>query len=620
MKLRMECIFRDRVGIVSDLSSLLAGQALSIVSMEVERRAGNDTPAPAGSSPGASPAAASPGIPSATFTDPPARPTSGPVPGPAPGSVPSMDRAFVYLEADSPSDVDRAALFETLGRIPDLLEFRIVDTLPAEERANRFLVLLDNLRDGVLSIDAAGRLTSINKVAREAYGCVATCGGPATAGAPGKPGGAAHAADLSGLPLDALGLPDRGILDCLSGRELVDAKREVATPSGGRLQFFVTRRPIRDGEGRIIGAVEVARDMREIRKLARSITEPAQVTFGDIVGQHPAIGFAISFARRVATTDSIIAIRGESGTGKELFARAIHTASGRQGPFVPINCAALPEQLLESELFGYEAGAFTGGRREGKPGLFETARGGTVLLDEIGDMPLASQAKMLRVMQEGSVRRVGGTAEVPVDVRIVTATNRTLERLVEEGRFRQDLYYRINVLPIHIPPLKERPEDIAVLAEHFLLGLAARLGGPVRSLSPGALARLAAHHWPGNVRELKNVVERAAILCPDEVVGARFILFAHELEGGLFGESARLADGVADTVADAAALASGQTHGPALRQDGEGRLKDMIAVFEKRIVADAVAAAGSVRKAARKLGISHTALLAKLRRHGLSAV
>ncbi|MGJ3523999.1 sigma-54 interaction domain-containing protein [Nitratidesulfovibrio sp. D1] len=589
MKLRMECIFRDRVGIVSDLSSLLAGQALSIVSMEVERRAGGVTPAPP--------------IPSTSPN--PADPVTGPAPGPIPGPAPGMDRAFVYLEADSPSDVDRAALFETLGRIPDLLEFRIVDTLPAEERANRFLVLLDNLRDGVLSIDAQGRLTSINKVAREAYGCTASGSGPA---------------DLSGLPLDALGLSDRGILDCLSGRELVDAKREVATPGGGRLQFFVTRRPIRDGEGRIIGAVEVARDMREIRKLARSITEPAQVTFGDIVGQHPAIGFAIAFARRVAATDSIIAIRGESGTGKELFARAIHTASRRQGPFVPVNCAALPEQLLESELFGYEAGAFTGGRREGKPGLFETARGGTVLLDEIGDMPLASQAKMLRVMQEGSVRRVGGTAEVPVDVRIITATNRTLERLVEEGRFRQDLYYRINVLPIHIPPLKERPEDIAVLAEHFLLGLAARLGGPVRALSPGALARLAAHHWPGNVRELKNVVERAAILCPDEVVGARFILFAHELEGGLFGESARLADGVADTVADAAALASGHEHRHELRHDGEGRLKDMIAVFEKRIVSDAVAAAGSVRKAARKLGISHTALLAKLRRHGLKPV
>lgn len=592
MKLRMECIFRDRVGIVSDLSSLLAGQALSIVSMEVERRPG--------------------GTATALATDS------------APGPSPGMDRAFVYLEADSSRDMDRAALFETLGRIPDLLEFRIVDTLPAEERANRFLVLLDNLRDGVLSIDAEGRVTSINKVAREAYGCTGTPGAPTAPNSFTSPigttgagtTGISPAADLSGLPLDALGLPDRGILDCLSGRELVDAKREVATPGGGRLQFFVTRRPIRDGEGRIIGAVEVARDMREIRKLARSITEPAQVTFGDIVGQHPAIGFAISFARRVATTDSIIAIRGESGTGKELFARAIHTASMRQGPFVPVNCAALPEQLLESELFGYEAGAFTGGRREGKPGLFETARGGTVLLDEIGDMPLASQAKMLRVMQEGSVRRVGGTAEVPVDVRIITATNRTLERLVEEGRFRQDLYYRINVLPIHIPPLKERPEDITVLAEHFLLGLAARLGGPVRSLSPGALARLAGHHWPGNVRELKNVVERAAILCPDEVVGARFILFAHELEGGLFGESARLADGVADTVADAAALASGHEH----HGGGEGRLKDMIAVFEKRIIVDAVAAAGSVRKASRKLGISHTALLDKLRRHGVKPV
>lgn len=525
MKLKMELIFRDRVGIVSDLSALLAGQALSIVSMEVERRLHEAT-----------------------------------------------DKAFVYLEADRTTDVDRAALFETLGHIPDLLEFRIVETLPAEERANRFSVVLDNIRDGVLSIDMRGRLTAINKVARDVYGC--------------------SEADL-GRNFTALALPEHTLLESLEGRELLDAKREVATP-GGRLQFFVTRRPIRDGEGRIIGAVEIARDMREIRKLARSIAEPTQVSFSDIVGQHPAISFAIAFARRIATTDSIVAIRGQSGTGKELFARAIHAASGRTGPFVPLNCAALPEQLLESELFGYERGAFTGGRREGKPGLFETARGGTVFLDEIGDMPLTSQAKILRVMQEQCVRRIGATAEIPVDVRILTATNRTLERLVEEGHFRQDLYYRINVLPIHIPPLKERADDIPLLAEHFLLQLASRLGKPGYLLSDGALARLHSHNWPGNVRELKNVVERAAILCSGDVVDAQYILFSHEMEGGLFGGTAALPDPT-----------------PA------GKLKDMVGAFEKRIVADTLRKAGSARKAALRLGLSHTALLGKIRRYGL---
>ncbi|MFV0421761.1 sigma 54-interacting transcriptional regulator [Oleidesulfovibrio sp.] len=521
MKLKLELIFKDRVGIVSDLSALLAGHAFTIASMEVERK---------------------------------------------------TDKAYVYIEAEKwDEEVKRAALFDVLAKIPDVLEFRIVETLPGEEREKRFTVILDNISDGVLSIDSRGRVTAINAVARDVYGCDL---------------------DTVGKPLSSLGLPDNGLLECLEGKELLNAKREVTTP-GGRVQYFVTRRPIRDSNDRIVGAVELARDMREIRQLARSITDPEQVSFGDIVGQDAAIAFAISFAEKVASTDSIISIRGESGTGKELFARAIHSASGRSGPFVPVNCAALPEQLLESELFGYERGAFTGGRREGKQGLFEVARGGTLFLDEIGDMPLTSQVKILRVIQESRMRRLGGSQEVSVDTRIITATNRTLERLVEEGRFRQDLYYRINVLPIHIPPLKERLDDIPLLVDHFLLSLATRLDQPARSLTPDALEKLRAHHWPGNVRELKNVVERAAILCTGQLVRESHILFSHELEAGMARSVARYTP----------VAASG--------------MREAVAEFERGIIRDALRRSRSIRKAAQVLGVSHSSLLAKMRKLGV---
>ncbi|WCB46264.1 sigma 54-interacting transcriptional regulator [Nitratidesulfovibrio vulgaris] len=522
MKLKLELVFKDRVGIVSDVSSLLAGEGYSIVCMEVERR---------------------------------------------------HDRSHVHIEADGAGEGAFAALRQRFESMRGLLECREVQTLPAEERENRIKVVLDTIGDGVMSIDGGGRITSINKVAREAYGCAGE--------------------DVTERSLTSLRLPDHGLLDCLHGRELHDARRELATPLG-RLQFFVTRTPIRDGVGRIIGAVEIARDMREIRKLARTLVDADHVGFDDIVGHHPAIEAAIAFARRVAATDAVIAIRGESGTGKELFARAMHAESGRKGPFVPINCAALPEQLLESELFGYERGAFTGGRREGKPGLFESARGGTVFLDEIGDMPLASQAKILRVMQEQRVRRIGGEAEVPVDARIITATNRPLERMVEDGRFRQDLYYRINVLPMHIPPLRERRGDIPLLANHFLQQLASRIGGAAPAFTDGALARLRSHEWPGNVRELKNVVERAAILAGGAVVDDQFILFSHELGKGVF-----------NAARTASAAGQGDT------------LKEQVTNFEKKIVEDVVRRAPSIRKAAKILGISHTALLDKMRRHGV---
>ena len=273
-------------------------------------------------------------------------------------------------------------------------------------------------------------------------------------------------------------------------------------------------------EGAVRGSVGVIHDISEIiglteelasvRKLIRHLH--ADYTWDDIVGSSPLLRAAKELARRAAGTPATVLLLGESGTGKELFAHAIHNASRRSaGRFVRVNCAALPEALLESELFGYEEGAFTGAMRGGKRGLFEEAVRGTIFLDEIGDVSPTIQTKLLRVLQEKEIRKVGGTSSVPVDVRVIAATNANLERKIREGSFREDLYYRLNVLPIQIPPLRSIREDLPAIAGHLLGKLNQEYGREVESLSSGAMEALREHHWPGNVRELASVIGRAMI-------------------------------------------------------------------------------------------------------------
>ncbi|HHY66207.1 MAG TPA: sigma 54-interacting transcriptional regulator [Alicyclobacillus sp.] len=232
----------------------------------------------------------------------------------------------------------------------------------------------------------------------------------------------------------------------------------------------------------------------------------------DLVGESRAFRTVLRVIRKVAGTDATVLLRGETGVGKELLARAIHRASSfRSGPFVAVNMASMPETLLESELFGYEAGAFTGASRRGKPGLFEQANGGTLFLDEIGDVSPMLQAKLLRVLQEKQIRRLGGTRSVPVEIRLVAATNRDLEAMVEHGDFRSDLYYRISVIPIYIPPLRERDQDVLLLAEWFKNRLEAKYGTK-KAFSPRVLERFLQYSWPGNVRELQTCVEHMFVM------------------------------------------------------------------------------------------------------------
>ena len=242
--------------------------------------------------------------------------------------------------------------------------------------------------------------------------------------------------------------------------------------------------------------------------------------FENLIGSGAAMRRVFETIRKVAETDLTVLVRGESGTGKELVAQALHQRSPRKSrPFVAVNCAAISRELVESELFGHEKGAFTGADAR-RVGRFEAAHGGTIFLDEIGDMPTETQAKVLRVLQERCFERVGGSKPVEVDVRVVAATHRDLEQEVRAGRFREDLYYRLRVVEIELPALRERPEDVPALVDHFLGALAHRLERPKMPIRPEALACLAAHAWPGNVRELRNVIEQAAVLAPGEAIEA----------------------------------------------------------------------------------------------------
>ena len=315
----------------------------------------------------------------------------------------------------------------------------------------------------------------------------------------------------------------------------------------------------------------------------------ARYTLADIYGHSPALGQARDLARRAAQAECAVLLLGESGTGKELFAHAIHQASPRQaGPLVPIDCAAIPRDLLEAELFGYAPGAFSGAAQAGKPGKFELAHGGTVFLDEIGEMPLEMQATLLRVLQEHQVVRVGGLAPVPVDFTVIAATNRDLETMASQGQFRQDLLYRLDVLRIAIPPLRERPEDIRPLVE-AAWARKCRERGYALQLSAAALRLLEQYHWPGNAREVVNMVERLWVSAPTEVIAPQ------DLPPGFW-----------QPRADARS-------GTPMRH-----LAMTVAEVERRTLQEALRQAqGNCQEAARRVGVSRASFYRKLQRYRL---
>ena len=336
-----------------------------------------------------------------------------------------------------------------------------------------------------------------------------------------------------GLRIAATGGPDMILTDVrMPGMTGMDFLAEYTDNGGDALVMVMTAYGSQDlaieamkhgaydylpkpfGAEEVILTVKKAEERERLRKEVGRLRAEVRADrkFGEIIARAPAMVRALEVATKVAPHPSSVLITGPSGTGKELVARLIHKESDRaEEPFVPVNCGAIPETLLESEFFGYVKGAFSGAEKD-KAGLFEAADGGTLFLDEVGELPQSLQVKLLRALQEGEIRRVGGTGNRNVNVRVISATNRNLSEAVEEGEFREDLFYRLAVVPIYLPPLRERPEEIPDLTHYFLARHSERLGIPVEGISPDAMEALLKHAWPGNIRELENLLEQALVL------------------------------------------------------------------------------------------------------------
>lgn len=522
---KVELIFKDRIGIVFDITRLMTEQGLNIVAMEVAQKEG-------------------------------------------------FSKISLEIEKGE-YNITSKTLFGLFGTIPGLESQAELNLLPRENRQRWFRTVFDGMSEGVVSVDAGGVINTANRVACQILGQVYE--------------------NIIGSHIGEISPRDSILLECIEKRIPV-SRRKLSMTDTGRFDVYGSAKPIYDSQGNLIGAVLIIKNLKEVKEMVDAVAAPLDVTFDDFIGQSPAIENLITFAKKIADTGATVSITGESGTGKELFARAIHFESGRTGPFIPINCAALPEQLIESELFGYVDGAFTGAKKKGKAGLFEAAKDGTIFLDEIGDMPPGPQAKILRVLQDGLVRRIGGFEEIPVNARVITATNKNLKDMVLKKGFREDLYYRINVLTIQIPPLKERLMDIPLIAGNFLHQLNSKLGKTYQTISKEAMARMYNHSWPGNVRELKNVIERASVLSDTDEIKADSILISHDT-----------------TTQDGD---RGYPNNP----DRSGQsLKARVGSYEAKLLMDTLNVSASIRQAAKKLSISHTALLRKIDKYQLQA-
>lgn len=365
---------------------------------------------------------------------------------------------------------------------------------------NNIAAIIESMSDGLISFDGNGQITKANPLALKILAL---------------PEEADYGALIRSVPAITKIIED--IL--LYGRKINDEEIFFDTRRG-QVRTHLSGRPIFDQLQKICGGVITLRETGKVHRLVSKIVGAvAKFTFEDIIGASPALQQAIHVSKTVASSMSSVFLLGESGTGKEMFAQAIHNSSlMASGPFVAINCAAVPRELIESELFGYEEGAFTGAKRGGRPGKFEWANGGTIFLDEIGDMPLETQASLLRVLQEKQVVRIGGFKPVPVNIRVIAATNRDVREEVRKGNLRWDLYYRLNVISITIPPLRERDNDAILLANYYIARFSEILRLSPCKMEPAVVEGLRRYPWPGNVRELSNMMERAVNLAQGNTI------------------------------------------------------------------------------------------------------
>ncbi len=404
-----------------------------------------------------------------------------------------------------------------------------------EEEKHRVEAILNSIAEGVITIDKDWRITSFNRSAEE------------LTGVPASRAVGMLCRDVMGIDLCGEKCPMEETLRKGSAR--VNVETHLRRQDGRVVPVSVSTALFRDENGKVLGGVETYRNLDEIVRIAEK--RKSKAPYGEIVGKTDEIRRIFDLLEVVKDTDSTVLITGESGVGKELFAKALHDLSFRKtGPFIKVNCAALTETLLESELFGHVKGAFTGAIRD-KKGRFESAEGGTIFLDEIGDVPLSVQVKLLRVLQDHEFERVGSSKTMKVDVRVIAATNRDLKKLMREEKFREDLFYRLNVIPIHVPPLRNRIDDLPVLIDHVLKKLFAKGIKEMRGVSPDAMKCLVGYPWPGNVRELENVLERASVCSRSEFItpgdlDQEILDYCREKKKGLYRDSRGLPERVRD--------------------------------------------------------------------------
>jgi PAS domain S-box-containing protein len=445
------------------------------------------------------------------------------------------------------------------------------------------ITILDSINDAIFIDDAQGNAMWINKACEQLY----------------------KVDREAVIGKNVSFLETEGIFSPSVAKQVIEQKKEVTLVHKNKegKRILSTGIPIFNSDGNMTKVISTSRDITELVSLQNKL-EGIQSTlvelkikenilYQGIIANSPSMYEVIQLADRLSTLDSTILISGESGTGKGILAKLIHENGSRKGhPFVKINCGAIPDNLLESELFGYESGSFTGSRKEGKKGLFEVANNGTIFLDEISELPLLLQVKILQVIQEKEIQRVGGVETIPVNVRIISATNRDLSAQVQEGKFREDLFYRLNVVPIHIPPLRERPEDIIPLIRHFLQ-LNNDKFNERKTIDSTAMSVLLKYPWPGNVRELENILERLVITTKGETISPE------NLPSFIF-ESTR-SPGDLDIL-------------------HIKNLKKALNDAEKEILFTTAQKLKTSRKIAEALGISQPSIVRKLKKYGIKVV
>ncbi len=434
--------------------------------------------------------------------------------------------------------------------------------------------ILESISDGVFTVDADWRISSFNRAAEKITGI--------------------RRREALGRPCAEVFRSNMCEADCAlrqtvkTGKPMVNKSAFIVTAAGRRIPISVSTALLRDARGKITGGAETFRDLSLVEELRKELA--GRFHMGDLVSCSPLMRRIFEILPQVAASDATVLILGETGTGKELLARAIHAESRRHArPFVAVNCGALPDTLLESELFGYVKGAFTGAAAD-KPGRFALAEGGTVFLDEIGDISPALQVRLLRVLQEKTFEPLGGIQPINANVRVLAATHRDLPAQIRKGHFREDLFYRLNVISLDLPPLRRRKEDLPLLVDHFIARYNRRDGRTVGGVMPEVMAILMAHDYPGNVRELENIIERALVLCPAGKIEPR------HLPPELVAWSA--AAGAAPTAGAAMAVQKHAVEAQAIRAALERNHYNRLA-------------------AARELGVHKTTLFRKIRQLGL---